>query len=43
MIRLKEGKYLIGTEKKLVMSQSNGILVKVGGGWEKLQSYVGRV
>ncbi len=34
---------MIGTEKKLVEVKSNQTLVKVGGGWENLQSYVTRV
>ncbi len=43
VIRTQPGKYLIGTDVKMVKKKNNTLIVRVGGGWESLQGYVSRV
>ena len=42
VIRIANGKYLIGTESKMVMIKGNSCMVRVGGGFEKLDGYISR-
>ena len=42
IIRISQGFYLIGTEKKQVNIKGNHILVRVGGGYEKIDEYIER-
>jgi hypothetical protein len=40
IIRVIQGRYLIGTEYKMLMIKNETCMVRVGGGWEKLEEYV---
>ena len=42
VIRMSNGKYLIGTESKMVMIKGSSCMVRVGGGFEKMEGYVQR-
>lgn len=42
VIRIANGKYLIGTETKMVMLKNSTCMVRVGGGFEKLEEYIAR-
>ena len=42
MIRIAQGKYLIGTESKLVSIRGSSCMVRVGGGYEKLEVYIAK-
>ena len=39
-IKLKDGQYMIGTEKKTVMVRSNTLMIRVGGGYATLEEYL---
>jgi len=43
IIRVKSGSYLIGTDLKMLMIKGNICMVRVGGGWERLDEYIIRV
>jgi hypothetical protein len=40
VIRISNGKYLIGTDSKMASIRGNSIMVRVGGGWEKIDEYI---
>ena len=40
LIRIQQGKYLIGTEVKMIKIKGESCMVRVGGGWEKLEVYL---
>lgn len=40
IIRIIQGRYLIGTEYKMLMIKNETCMVRVGGGWEKLEEYI---
>lgn len=40
VIRIQEGKYLIGTESKSVMIKNTTCVVRIGGGFENLETYI---
>ena len=40
--RISQGKYLIGTDTKLVQFRGEQVMVRVGGGWEKVDEYIAR-
>ena len=42
VIRITNGKYLIGTESKMVVLKNSSCMVRVGGGFEKLEDYLVR-
>ncbi len=42
LIRITPGKYLIGTEGKMVMIRNSSCMVRVGGGFERLEDYLAR-
>ena len=42
IIRITQGRYLLGTESKAVLLKGNVCMVRVGGGFEKLEEYIGR-
>jgi len=42
VIRISAGKYLIGTGSSLVSIKGNSCMVRVGGGWEKLETFIAR-
>ena len=41
--RITDGKYLIGTESRMVMIKNTTAVVRVGGGFENLEEYLIRV
>lgn len=43
IIRVAAGKYLIGTDLKMLMIKGTICMVRVGGGWERLEDYIYRV
>ncbi|CDW88396.1 cell division protein [Stylonychia lemnae] len=43
IIRVASGKYLIGTDLKMLMIKGTICMVRVGGGWERLEDYINRV
>jgi len=42
VIRITDGKYLIGTETKMVMLRNSTCMVRVGGGFERMEDYIAR-
>ncbi|CDW72038.1 UNKNOWN [Stylonychia lemnae] len=42
IIRMMQGKYLIGTESKLLIIKGVSVMVRIGGGFEKLDEYIQR-
>lgn len=42
IIKLEEGEYLIGTEKKKIIVKANNLLIRVGGGYITLEEYITR-
>lgn len=42
IIRISQGKYLIGTETKMLIIKGESCMVRVGGGFEKLDEYLMR-
>ncbi len=42
VIRIANGKYLIGTESKMVMLKNSTCMVRVGGGFERMEDYIAR-
>eukprot|EP00347_Sterkiella_histriomuscorum_P021082 403335328 len=40
IIRVLPGRYLIGTDLKMLMIKGNICMVRVGGGWERLDEYI---
>jgi hypothetical protein len=42
VIRIANGKYLIGTESKMVMLKNSTCMVRVGGGFERMEEYIER-
>ncbi len=42
IIRISEGFYLIGTEKKQVSIKGDSIMVRIGGGYEKIDQYISK-
>ncbi|CDW86537.1 growth arrest-specific protein 2 [Stylonychia lemnae] len=42
IIRILQGRYLIGTEYKMLMIKNDSCMVRVGGGFEKLEEYIMR-
>ena len=42
IVRLAPGQYLIGTEKKMLIIKGESCMVRVGGGFEKLDEYLVR-
>ena len=42
LIRLGPGKYLIGTETKMIVIKNSTCMVRVGGGFERLEEYLAR-
>lgn len=40
IIRVVTGRYLIGTDLKMLMIKGNICMVRVGGGWERLDEYI---
>ena len=40
VIRMRTGMYLIGTDSRLVMIKNESCVVRVGGGFESLESYI---
>lgn len=43
IVRVVQGRYLIGAEYKMLMIKGESCMVRVGGGWERLDEYVLRV
>ena len=43
VIRIFKGKYLIGTETKMISIRGEVAAVRVGGGWERLDLFLARV
>ena len=39
-IKLEEGKYMIGTEKRTIMVRSDRLMIRVGGGFATLEEYL---
>ena len=42
IIRMQAGKYLIGTESKLLIIKGQSVMVRIGGGFERLDEYLKR-
>lgn len=42
IVRIAQGKYLIGTESKMLVIKGESCMVRVGGGFEKLDEYLMR-
>lgn len=42
VIRIGDGKYLIGTEQKMVVLRNSTCMVRVGGGFERMEDYIAR-
>ena len=42
LVKLADGEYLIGTEKKKIIVKSNNLLIRVGGGFITLEEYITR-
>ena len=42
IIRMGEGKYLIGTESKIAIIKGNSCVVRVGGGFENMEAWIVR-
>lgn len=42
VIRIGNGKYLIGTEQKMVVLKNSTCMVRVGGGFERMEEYIQR-
>ena len=42
IIRISQGFYLIGAEKKQVSIKGGSVLVRVGGGYEKIDDFIAR-
>ena len=42
IIRIQQGKYLIGTELKMLVIKADYCMVRVGGGFERLEEYIYR-
>ena len=42
MVRIAEGKYLIGTDSKQVLIKNTTCVVRVGGGFQNLEEYITR-
>lgn len=42
VIRISNGKYLIGTESKMVVLKNSSCMVRVGGGFEKMEEYISK-
>ena len=40
IIKLAEGKYMIGTEYKPILARSDRLLIRVGGGYATLEQYL---
>ena len=40
VIRLANGRYLLGTEQKMIVLKNSSCMVRVGGGFEKLEDYM---
>lgn len=40
IIRIGHGKYLVGTESKMVMIKGSSCVVRVGGGFENFENYI---
>ena len=43
VIRIFKGKYMIGTETKMISIRGEVAAVRVGGGWERLDLFIARV
>ena len=43
VIRILKGKYLIGTDTKMISIRGEVAAVRVGGGWERLDLFIARV
>ena len=42
LIRLGPGRYLIGTEVKMIVIKNSTCMVRVGGGFERLEEYIAK-
>jgi hypothetical protein len=42
VIRMGNGKYLVGTESKIVIIKGTSCVVRVGGGFESMEDYIVR-
>lgn len=42
IVRISQGKYLIGTESKMLIIKGDSCMVRVGGGFERLDDYLVR-
>ena len=40
IVRVMQGRYLIGTDYKMLMIKNETCMVRVGGGWERLEEYI---